>query len=87
MSTVGDILSTMGVFSAVGRYLEYFETRLDLEYTSLALKMFEICLNFRKISESNFFDTVDFLLLYTKVPLQIQSENHMKKSIRNTELG
>ena len=33
------------------KIVHYFETRLDLEYTSPALKMHEICLNFRETSE------------------------------------
>ena len=36
------------------KIVNYFETRLDLEYTSPALKMHEICLNFRKTSEWKF---------------------------------
>ena len=33
------------------KIVNYFETRLDLEYTSPAFKMHEIFLNFRKTSE------------------------------------
>ena len=36
------------------KIVNYFETSLDLEYTSPALKKHEICLNFRKTSEWKF---------------------------------
>ena len=36
------------------KIVSYFETRLDLEYTSPALKMHEICLNFQKLPNESF---------------------------------